>query len=277
MAERYKDLYRPPSSRANSKPRTIITRATSPEEEAAYWQDDPGNPAEAWMFAGSTARVANTARDTADWLSMVGNAIIAPLQSIGKDVLNVVAGAATGEFPYEPGPIAGAAAGVAERLYTTMPTGIQKALTPDAPRNAGWIRDETTGKTYIIPAEQDAQAAGEKAQTTKATAALRPTTQDLTPQLIAARTAKATLDQRESEFQRNMEVKARQEARADDLWTLQKELLEQEIDRRRPTQKQLQYWWMEPDTQTPATAAKKTIQAIGTGVAGTIRVGTMPY
>jgi len=269
----YRTIYRPPSSRANSKPRALITRNASPEEEYAYGETDLGNPEGNSLFRSAMGHVATAATTAANALVAYGTKAIETGQQFGRDIINVAAGAATGEFPYAPGPTAQAAGNLATQLSTWLPQSVARAIgaTPQPP-DAGYIRTED-GREFRIPLADNATAVAEKALSDRAAASLRPPDSSVSIAQIQARIKSQELAQRESEFARSLQVKLRQEARNDEAWSIAKEIAEAQARAARPTQADLQNWWSTPSIPEKETAAPRRIMAIGSGVPGGLIAG----
>jgi hypothetical protein len=277
----YREIYRPPSSRANSKPRAIFVRAMSPEEEYVGWTDEPGDPATAGLSWSPTSWVAEKATAAVDLLADAGLSILSGAVDFAKDLAGTMGAALTGQAPGTPGPIFETAAGVAESLGRIIPGALKKAIgiTPEQ-TSAGWIQ-LPDGRKIAVPKAADPVAQGEKALGDTLRAALQKAN-------LEAATAKAknTLELRKLEtssdqWDQAFALKERQAGQAERLGDLQIRAVELALERETTSQPQRALYGRPSTIDLTKEQPQKVVRAVGLGVPGGVATGyaawSMPW
>jgi len=264
----YRELYRPPSSRAASQPRMVHVRAASPEEEADYFLGDLGDPAtepSAWSPLGWLATQASAAVDV---LKGAGEAIYDQVISEAKDVGSTLYAAATGEAPAEPGVIFNMASGIAESLFRQMPTALQKKLTVNNQSNiAGYITLADGTKIPVSKAE-DTQGQGEKALSDSFKAALTKANAGAASDRMKMQIESQKLAVSKDQFDKNFALKERAAGQQQRLFDLQEKAMELAYDRQRYSPAQLALWGIASTASGLGETKHRAVQAIGPGLAG---------
>lgn len=264
----YRELYRPPSSRASSHPRMLFVRPMSPDEEAGDFIGTPGDPAEEPVSWSPLSWVANQATAAVDVLRQAGADIYHQAMSEAKDLASTLYAAATGEAPDEPGVIFNMASGLAEGLFRQMPEALQKKLTVNNQSNIAGYITLADGTKIPVPKAEDTQGQGEKALSDNFKAALTKANataaSDRMKTQLESQKLAISADQFAKKFALS-ERAAEQTSRMNELAIRAAELaLERETSS--PAQRAL---WGRPSTiHVSKEQPQRVIRAIGSGLPG---------
>ena len=264
----YRELYRPPSSRAASQPRMLHVTPASPEYEADYFLGDLGDPAtepSAWSPLGWVASQASAAADT---LKRAGQGIIDQVVSEAQDLGATLWAAATGEPGAGAGVIFDWTTGLAESVNKLLPETVKRKLgTSDQSNVAGYIT-LADGTQIPVPKAEDAQGQGEKALSDSFKAALTKANasaaSDRMKMQLETQKQKITADQWAKQFALT-ERSAEQAARMNELAVKAAELA---YDRQRYSAAQLALWGIASTASGLGETKHRAVQAIGPGLAG---------
>lgn len=273
--EPYRDLYRPPSSRANSRPRALYTRPMSPEQEYVGWLDEPGNPADTLFGWSPTAWIAEKATAAVDVLADAGRSMVSSVVDFASDLTSTVNAAITGRAPESPGAIFSLAAGTAESIARLTPGVIKKAIgIPQEQESAGWI-DLPDGRRISVPKGTDPVATAEKGLSDTLRAALQKSNLDAATARakLAVETQKLDLEAEKIEissdqWDRAFALKQRQAAQAEELGALQIRAVELAIERETASQPQRALWGRPSTIDTSKEKPQTVVRAVGMGLPG---------
>lgn len=273
----YRDLFRPPSSRANSQPRMLYVTPMSPEQEAGTFAGDLANPETQPVTWSPLGWLASTASASADTLKNVGSRIMDTVKADAMDLAGLLHAAFTGDAPSMPGPAFEYYTGLAAQVNKLLPEAVQKKLgTINTSNIAGYIT-LADGTRIPVPKAQDAQAQGEKALSDTLKAAIGKSNADVAIQRIRAQMQTEKLDYDEDQFARALELKQRAAGQAEKLGDLQIRALELALERETssPAQRAL---WGRPATLPPQDAiTSRRVQAIGSGLPEGIKTTRRPF
>lgn len=271
----YRELYRPPSSRAASQPRRLFVRAMSPDEEAQDFIGTPGDPAEEPITWSPLSWVANQATAAVDVLKGAGEAIYDQVISEAKDLGSTLYAAATGEAPAEPGVIFNMASGIAEGIFGQYPEALQKKLTKNNQSNIAGYVTLADGTRIAVQKAEDTQGQGERALSDNVKAALTKANasaaSDRMKMQLESQKLAITKDQWAKQFALT-ERKAEEQSR---LFDLQEKAAQLAYDRQRYSPAQLALWGIASTAEPTKEAPQRVIRAIGSGVPG--GVVTSPF
>ena len=273
----YRELYRPPSSRAASQPRMLHVTPASPEEEAVYFLADLGDPAGEPVSWSPLGWVANQASAAVDVLKGAGEAIYDQVVYEAKDLGSTLYAAATGEAPAEPGPLFNMATGIAESLFRQMPTALQKKLTVNNQSNIAGYITLADGTKIPVPKAEDTQGQGEKALSDSFKAALTKANAGAASDRMKMQIESQKLAVSKDQFDKNFALKERAAGQQQRLFDLQERAMELALEKElySPAQRAL---WGRPSTLKPEDAlTARRVQAIGPGVPGGIITTRAPY
>jgi len=271
----YRDLYRPPSSRAGSRPRALFVRAMSPEEEAQDFIGTPADPADEPITWSPLGWIANQASAAVDVLKTAGDKIYDQIVSEAKDLGSTLYAAATGEAPAEPGVLFNMASGIAESIFGKLPTALQKKLTVNNQSNIAGYVTIADGTKIPVPKAEDSQGQGERALSSSLQASLTKANAEMAATKSKERIETQKLAVSADQFAKNFALKERQAARQERLYDLQEKAMTLAYDRQRYSPAQLALWGIASTAEPTKEAPQRVIRAIGSGVPG--GVVTSPF
>jgi len=261
---------RPPSSRASSRPRSLLVRRASPQEEALLMTSDLGDPQPEPVTWSPISWIASQATAAADVLTRAGQSIIDTVVADARDLGGLLWAAATGEAPAEPGPAFQFYTGLAESVNRLLPETVQKKLAGKSEDNIAGYVTTSDGRRFPVPKAIDPQSQGEKAQSQAISAALTKAKLDAAATQAKNRLEQQKLELTKDQWNRTFALKERASAQEAELRNLQIRAMELALERETasPAQRAL---WGRPSTLSPETAeTTRRVQAIGPGVPGAI-------
>jgi hypothetical protein len=274
MATPFREIIRPPSSRANVPRLAVRVKHQSPDLEGMFFEGDPGDPAGEPVAWSPMQWAAEKSSAAADILYGAGATIVNQIIDEAKDVASTIYAGFTGIPPAEPGPLFEMSAGAAASIARVLPGKLARTLgVEQTGESAGWI-ELPDGTRISVPKYQDPQAQGEKAQTNSAMASIQKANLETALARAKIQLEREKLETTADQFDRTFALKEREAGQAAELHTLQIRAAELALERElfSPAQRAL---WGRPSTIEPEKAeATKVVRAIGPGVAGGIQVST---
>lgn len=273
----YRELYRPPSSRAHSAPRVIYLRPMSPDQQYSGWLDEPGDPATAGFMPAATSWIAERATAAVDLLANAGRSIISGVLDYATDVASTVNAALTGQPPESPGVVFSTAAGVAESIARVLPGPVTRALgIPQEQTSAGWIQ-LPDGRRISVPKASDPVATAEKGLTDTLRAAMQKSNLEASTARAKLALESEKLEATTDQWDRAFALKERQAAQQERLGELQIKAAELALDRVTTSQPQRALWGMPSTIDTSKEKPQQVVRSVGLGLAEGIKTETAAW
>ena len=264
----YRELYRPPSSRAASQPRMLHVTPASPEEEADYWLGDLGDPAGEPVTWSPLGWVANQASAAVDAIKDAGSRIINTVVADAMDLAGLAQAAFTGEAPSMPGPAFNFYTGLAESVNRLLPEAVKKKLGTSQQSNIAGYITLADGRQIPVPKAEDTQGQGEKALSDSFKAALTKANAGAASDRMKMQLESQKLAVSKDQFDRSFALKERQAGQQERLFDLQEKAMELAYDRQRYSPAQLALWGIASTASGLGETKHRAVQAIGPGLAG---------
>jgi len=276
-----RQIPRPPSSRAASKPRTLHVSAASPEYEYDYMTGDLGDPAAEVIGWNPIGALADVAAAGVDILKKAGRSIINQVVYEAKDLGSTIYAAATGEPPAEPGVIFNTVTGMAEGVNRLLPQTVQQKLGTENKTNVAGYITLPDGRKIPVPKAEDAQGTAERAMSAALSAATTRAQAHIAEAKIKADIERLKLQSSRDQWEKSFALTERAAGQRERLTDLQIRAAELALERETasPAQRAL---WGRPSTLAPQQAeTTRAVRAIGPGVPGGVITGkpgwTLPW
>jgi len=276
-----RQIPRPPSSRAASKPRTLHVSPASPEYEYDYMTGDLGDPAAEVIGWNPIGAIADVAAAGVDILKKAGRSIITAVTSGATALGSTVYAAATGEPPAEPGVVFNIATGMAEGVNRLLPQTVQQKLGTENKTNVAGYITLPDGRKIPVPKAEDAQGTAERALSAAVRGATIQAQAAIAEAKIKADVERLKLQASTDQWQKSFALTERAAGQRERLTDLQIRAAELALERETasPAQRAL---WGRPSTLAPQQAeTTRAVRAIGPGVPGGVITGkpawTLPW
>lgn len=264
----YRELYRPPSSRASSHPRMLFVRAMSPEQEAGDFIGTLADPAEETLTWSPLTWIANKASAAVDVLKQTGAEIYHQAMSEAKDLGSTLYAAATGAAPDEPGVIFNMASGLAEGLFRQMPEALQKKLTVNNQSNIAGYITLADGTKIAVPKAEDTQGQGEKALSDNLKASLTKANASAASDRMKMQLESQKLAISADQFAKKFALTERAAAQTSRMNELAIRATELALERETSSPAQRALWGRPSTLDVSREAPQRVVRAIGSGSPG---------
>jgi len=263
-----RQIPRPPSSRAASKPRTLHVSPASPEYEYDYMTGDLGDPSTEPIGWNPLGWLANTVTAGANLLQAAGRSIINQVVSEATDLGSTIYAATTGEAPAEPGVLFNMATGFAESVNRLLPEAVQRKLGTEHESNVAGYITLPDGRRIPVPKARDPEATAERNLSAAVTAAMRRADVQAAADRQRAQIEALKLKASNDHWERDFALRERTAAQAEHLRDLQIRAQELALERETASPAQRALWGRPSTLDETRTPPQRVIRAIGPGLPG---------